>query len=64
MKGSKKLKDIFIDMKIPKDYRDEIPVIQFDDEIAWVVGLKTSNVFKVTSDTKNIIKIEFKREEL
>ena len=64
MNGSKKIKDIFIDMKIPKDYRDEIPVIQFDDEIAWLVGLKTSNTFKVTSNTKKIIKIEIKREEL
>ncbi|MDQ0151288.1 tRNA lysidine(34) synthetase TilS [Eubacterium multiforme] len=64
MSGSKKLKDIFIDMKIPKDYRDNIPVIQFDDEIAWVVGVKTSNTYKVNKTTKKIMKIIFKREEL
>lgn len=64
MTGSKKLKDIFINMKVPKDYRDNIPVIQFDDEIAWVLGVKTSNTYKVTNQTKNILKVMCKREEL
>lgn len=64
MKGSKKIKDIFIDMKIPKDYRDNIPVIEFDDEIAWLLGVKTSNTYKVTKQTENIIKVMCKREEL
>lgn len=64
MTGSKKLKDIFINMKVPKDYRDNIPVIQFDDEIAWVLGVKTSNTYRVTNQTKNILKVMCKREEL
>ena len=64
MTGSKKLKDIFINMKVPKDYRDKIPVIQFDDEIAWILGVKTSNTYKVTNQTKNILKVMCKREEL
>lgn len=64
MNGSKKLKDIFIDMKIPKEERELIPIVQFDDDIAWVVSLKLSNKFKVTSDTKNILVIEFSRKEI
>ena len=64
MNGSKKLKDIFIDMKIPKDYRDNIPIMQIDNEIAWVLGVKTSNTYKVTKTTNKILKIICKREEL
>lgn len=64
MNGSKKIKDIFINMKIPKDYRDNIPIIEFDNEIAWLLGVKTSETFKVTNKTKRIIKIICKREDL
>lgn len=64
MKGSKKLKDIFIDMKIPKEKRDEIPLIQFNDEISWIVGIKMSDKFKITKETKHILKVSVKRKEL
>lgn len=63
MRGTKKLKDIFINEKIPKDVRDRTPIVVFDDEIAWVVGVKVSDIFKVTKDTKNILKINFYRKD-
>lgn len=63
MKGSKKLKSIFIDLKIPVQLRDEVPIVCFDDEIAWMVGYRSSEKFKVTKETKNIIKITFTRKE-
>ncbi len=41
LNGSKKLKDIFIDAKIPKNLRDNWPIIVDDKgDILWVVGLK------------------------
>ena len=64
MKGSKKLKDIFIDMKIPKEKRDEIPLIQFNDDMSWIVGIKMSDKFKITKETKHILKVSVKRKEL
>lgn len=63
MKGSKKLKDIFIDLKIPVEKRDKIPVLCFDDEVAWIVGYKVSEKFKITKETQNILKITFTRKE-
>ena len=63
MKGSKKLKDIFIDLKIPREDRNSIPILCFDDEISWIVGYKTSQLFKVTKDTKKILKITINRKE-
>lgn len=63
MKGSKKLKDLFIDLKIPKDERDNIPLVVFEDEIGWIVGYRISDKFKVEKDSKNILQIKIEREE-
>lgn len=57
MTGRKKIKDIFIDSKISVKERNSVPIIQFDNEIAWVVGLKVSNEYRVTNETKNLLKI-------
>ena len=59
MRGNKKIKDILIDAKSPKDLRDSIPLILFNNEVAWILGLKTSDKFKVTKDTKTFLEIRF-----
>ncbi|MEG0297134.1 MAG: tRNA lysidine(34) synthetase TilS [Clostridium sp.] len=63
MNGNKKVKDIFINSKVPKDYRETVPIVCFDDKIAWIVGYKVSEEYKVTQKTKTIIKIRFIRKE-
>ncbi|OPJ61068.1 tRNA lysidine(34) synthetase TilS [Clostridium oryzae] len=63
MKGSKKLKDLFMDLKIPKEYRNSIPLLCFDDEIAWVLGYRVSNKFAVTKDTNNILEVKIVKGE-
>jgi tRNA(Ile)-lysidine synthase len=61
--GTKKLKEYFIDNKVPKEERDKIPVLAKDNEIVWVIGHKISDKFKVTENTKSIIKLEYKKSE-
>lgn len=63
MMGTKKLKDIFIDLKIRKDLRDNIPLVLINDKIAWIVGYRVSNTFKVSRNSKNILEIKFEGEE-
>ncbi|GFP77947.1 tRNA lysidine(34) synthetase TilS [Clostridium fungisolvens] len=63
MTGTKKIKDIFIDNKVPNSLRDEIPLVCFDNHISWVVGLKISDLFKVNKNTKNILQIRFIERE-
>ena len=58
MKGSKKLKEFFIDEKIPRRERDSIPLIVSGDTILWVVGKRVADYGKVDKDTKKILKIE------
>ncbi|MFZ5354795.1 MAG: tRNA lysidine(34) synthetase TilS [Bacillota bacterium] len=57
MKGSKKLKEYFIDEKIPKDMRDNILLIADGSEIVWVVGKRISEKYKVTSTTSEVLEI-------
>jgi len=46
MSGTKKLKDLFIDLKIPKEERDSIPIITNLDEILWVGGIRGDRRFE------------------
>lgn len=63
MKGSKKLKDIFMDLKVPREKRDFVPLLCFDEEISWIVGYKISDKFKVHEGVKNIIEVTVERQE-
>ncbi len=57
MTGSKKIKDIFIDLKIPAEERDSKLIIADDDNILWLEGFRIHNSFKVSSSTNKILNI-------
>ncbi len=60
--GSKKLKDFFIDEKVPRAQRDEIPLISSgDDIIIWVVGWRQDGRFTIKGTTKQVLEIEVDR---
>jgi len=61
MKGTKKVKDYFIDEKIPKDLRDEIPLLMDDENIIWILGFATSEAYRITENTKNILIVDYKK---
>lgn len=54
MGSYKKVKDIFINEKIPKEKRDEIPLLIKNDEIIWIAGIKKSEVFQGEKNKKGI----------
>jgi len=59
MNGMKKLKDLFIDEKIPLNKRDTIPILTDGKNIIWVVGLRVSEDYKITPSTKNVLVIKY-----
>lgn len=61
MDNEKKLKDFFIDSRIPFWERDDIPLISDSRGIIWVAGVRRCNRAKIEKNTKRILKIE-KRE--
>lgn len=61
MSGKKKLKDLFIDSKIPKEQRDFVPIITNLNEILWVGGIRGDRRFE---DLKNdIVKLKIEKIE-
>ncbi|HOW96152.1 MAG TPA: tRNA lysidine(34) synthetase TilS [Kiritimatiellia bacterium] len=46
--GSKKLQDLFVDLKIPREQRLRIPVIECKGEILWVPGSRVSRDWAVS----------------
>ena len=57
VKGTQKLKDFFIDHKVPKFERPRVPLLISGEMIAWIVGHRIDERVKVTERTKKIIKI-------
>ncbi len=53
--GTKKLKDYFIDKKIPQSKRDNIPLIAYKNEVFLIFGVEISDKIKITNLTKNYL---------
>ncbi|MEW6001710.1 MAG: tRNA lysidine(34) synthetase TilS [Nitrospirota bacterium] len=58
----KKLQDFFVDEKIPRDKRDKIPLVISEEDIVWIAGYRRDERFKVTSETKRILKLEVEKK--
>ena len=58
--NSKKLKDLFINSKIPRVLRNRYPVIYDKKGIIMVPGIKRSNRASVNEKTKKVLKIRYK----
>jgi len=54
---TKKVQDLFVDLKVPRDERDSIPLVTSGDDIIWVAGLRADDRFKVTEQTKKFLKL-------
>ncbi len=58
MQGTQKVKDFFINNKIPREIRRKTPVLVSRDAIVWIVGHRIDERFKITQQTRNVLKIE------
>lgn len=61
MNGTKKLSDFFVDLKVPRHQRDQIPVLSSNGKIAWVVGYRISEDFKVRPESSKVLLLEAKK---
>jgi tRNA(Ile)-lysidine synthase len=57
MTGHKKIKDFFIDLKIPSEMRTSIPIVVSQNIPVWICGYRIDDRFKVTPETKKILKV-------
>ncbi len=57
MQGSKKISDLFIDLKIPRERRTDIPLLFAGEALLWVVGTRRSGHATVTPGTRCVLKV-------
>jgi len=56
LSGFKKVKDIFIDNKIPSEQRKKILILENCDDIVWVCGIRIDERYRVKEKTKRILR--------
>ncbi len=56
--GHKKLKDYLIDCKVPREERDRCILLADGSHILWVTGMRISERYKVTEQTKRVLKVQ------
>ena len=54
MKGSKKLSDFLVDLKVPLHRKKQVYVLTSDEEIVWVAGYRIDERFKVSAGTQSV----------
>lgn len=59
MSGSKKVKDLFIDEKIPRDQRRTIPLVTCGEQIIWVCGLRLSSAVVAHNGTRESVRVRY-----
>ncbi len=58
MEGEKKVKDLFIDSKIPTRQRKKIPLLFHQQRLLWVTGLRLDHRVRVQAKTQRILRVE------
>lgn len=58
MSGLKKVSDFFIDMKFSLPEKQNSWILANGEQLVWIIGHRLDDRFKITSDTKVILKIE------
>ena len=61
MKLSKTLQNFMVDIKIPIAQRSQVPLLCSLRQIYWIVGFRIDERVKITSDTTDILHVEFIR---
>ncbi len=58
MSGTKKVKDFFIDEKIPAAARRRVPLLFSGEKLLWICGLRIAEAGRVSPDTREAILVE------
>jgi tRNA(Ile)-lysidine synthase len=56
--GTVKVQDLFVDRKIPREWRDSIPVLEDAEGILWVPGFRVEHRTRITENTRTALRVE------
>lgn len=55
MQGTRKLKKVLIDLKMPRGRRERLPLLLKDDVILWIPGIRRSDAAPIRSTTRRVL---------
>jgi tRNA(Ile)-lysidine synthase len=60
--GRKKVQDVLVDRKVPRDDRDSLPIVTTETgEIVWIAGQVLADPFRVTPLTTSVVVLSLRR---
>lgn len=62
MRGTKLVSDFLTDEKIPSGLKEIVYLLVSDNEVAWVVGHRISDDFKITPETGPVAKFQYHQQ--
>jgi tRNA(Ile)-lysidine synthase len=63
MNARKKVSDFFVDEKVPLVQKHTVPILESDGTIVWICGRRLDDRFKVTPETREVVRLEFNPTE-
>ena len=62
-RGRKKLQDLLVDRKVPRETRDRVPmIVDRHGRIVWVVGVAMADEFRVTAPEAEVVVFTAERQ--
>lgn len=58
MEGTQKIKDLFINEKIPPSERSGVPIVVSGGEVVWVAGVRTGEIGRVRTAAGAVLRVE------
>ena len=58
MKGHKRISDFLTDLKLDRFQKEQVPVVSSNGKIAWVVGQRISEEFKISPESKRVLRLQ------
>jgi len=60
--GTIKLQDFFVNLKIPRAEREATPLVCLGEKIAWVAGYRIAEAFKITHNSKVVLRLTLNKK--
>jgi tRNA(Ile)-lysidine synthase len=59
MSQPKQLGEFMIDAKIPRAWRQRVPIVRSPQHVMWVVGWRIDDRAKITQNTRHVLCLKF-----
>lgn len=64
MDGRKKLKEYFIDKKVPRGERGRVPIVVCGDDIVWVAGFRADGRFAARQGAPHVVRLSLLNDKV